>query len=476
MAFRPIEESEGFKPLDEVAASRVKPALTLDQMLAEKNAGEFPVQSQPLAAFSRGALNSILAGTPEAGAKLAGFNPQNDPNSPEFTDPNAFATGETIGSALPLGRIASVGKGLWAATKEGMRLGGVYGTGQGVSKEAKEETPEIKDALTSGASEGGKGVVLGGAIPVVAGGLTRLIPTKQNILDDLLKLNPSEKGKMQRSASGGYVQAAETVSPFLKKGDGVPEFIEASSKALDKAADTFKPIIEKSDPAYVHPDTLFSKIDDALKDKIPNPETRQQILMSSDLLSDLTHITPQNFLKYASKINKEISQIYKNPSAPIKAEDLLAKEAIRDVYGETIRKILEDAGQDPSVYSGYGAIKEMSSQIGNNFLTESYKLSATSGRSPLNNVMSGLESGPGGFNLSKAIQQPIAAITGGEKARMNSQTNKLIENFIGYGRESTNEAKANKLDTALKFLNTLNKNNSDPVMTIEEGLKKASGK
>lgn len=476
MAFRPIQidqapaapAASGFTPLDPVAASRVRPPLTLEQQLVELRAGDFPPSSNPITAFARGALNSALAGTTEAAGSLSGANPASDPNSPLMTNPYSGFAGEMVGNLVPLGRIKAAGTGVLNFVKEGARLGGVYGAGQGVSNVAKSEDPTVSAALESGATEGLKGVALGAAIPAVAGSSVKMIPTKQNILDDLLKISSADEGKLQRSSSGGYVQAADKVTPFLKKGDDVPKFIEATEKALDKEADKFKPIVEGANPSYLNPDSIYQQADVELAKLVPNPETRKELLLNSgDFLSDILQINPKNLLQYASKANREVGRIYKNPSAPITTEGLAALEAVRDVYGNTIRRILEDAGQDPSVYSGYGAIREMGNSIGKNYLKEAYKLSAQKGRSPISNLMTGLRTGGGGFNVAEALQGPLAPITEGEKGRLDRQISALVENFIGYGKERTDAGKAGKLDSALKALNTINKNSADPLTEAE---------
>lgn len=478
MAFTPITSPQaGFTPLDEVAASRVKPPMTLEQLIAEKNAGTFPEQSQPFAAFSRGALESALAGTTEAAGSLAGANPASDPSSPQMTNPALYSTGEIVGNLIPIGRIKAAGTGLWNAVKEGARLGLTYGAGQGVSKVARSEEPTVSGAVEAGLTEGTKGAALGGVIPLAAGSAVKLIPTKQNILDDLTKISAGDEGKLQRSVSGGYVQAAEKITPFLKKDTGVPGFLDATQKALEQEGNAFRPIIEKADPSQLNPDQIYSQVDDELAKLIPNADTRRDLLLNSgDFLSDLTQITPKNFLQYASKANREIGRIYKNPSTPITADGLAAKEAIRDVYGNTIRKILEDAGEDPSVYSGYGAIKELSSSIGKNYLQQSYKLSAQEARSVPQNILSGLEAGGGGLNVGRAIESTLAPITGGEKGRLDRQLNSLVNGFLGFKREATNAGKAEKLDAALKALNSLNKNQADPLTTVDEVSKKVSGR
>lgn len=488
MAFRPVQLNQtvdpkltgtiqydpnavapsGFTPLDPVAASRVKAALTLEQQLAEGRAGQFPPTSQPFAAFARGALNSALAGTTEAAGSLSGSNPQYDPNSPLYTNPYSGYAGEMVGNLIPLGRIKGAATGLANFVKEGARIGGIYGAGQGVSEAAQSENPTVAGALESGATGGATGAALGGAIPLVTGAAVKMIPTKQNILDDLLKISSADEGKLKRSASGGYVQAADKVTPFLKKGDDVPKFIEATEKALDQEADKFKPIVEAANPSYLNPDSLYQQADAELAKLVPNPDTRKELLLNSgDFLSDILQINPKNLLQYASKANREVGRIYKNPSSPITTEGLAALESVRDVYGNTIRRILEDAGQDPSVYSGYGAIKEMGNSIGKNYLKEAYKLSAQKGRSPLGNIMTGLKTGGSGFNIAEALQGPLAPITEGEKGRLDRQISSLVENFIGYGREKTDKAKADKLDKALRFINTVNKNNAEPLTEAE---------
>lgn len=479
MAFRPIQSDQqasvpltgrielnapGFVPLDELAASRVRPALTLEQVLAEQRAGTFPQQSQPLAAFARGALESALAGTTEASGSLAGANPKFDPNSPQFTNPMMSYAGEMVGNLVPLGRAKQALTGIKNLVREGARLGGIYGAGQGVSEVAASEDPSLTGALQSGAIEAAKGTALGATIPFVAGRAIKLNATKQNILDDLSKLSTGEEGKMQRSVTGGYVQAADKVTPFLKKGDGVTQFIDATDKALEKEANTFRPIIEKAPPTSINPDSIYALADAELAKLIPNAETRNELLLNSgDFLSDLTKIDPKNLLQYAAKANREIGRIYKNPSSPITADGLAAKEAVRDAYASTIRKVLEDAGQDPSVYSGYGAIKEMGSNIGKNYLIETYKGSAQEGKTFAQNFLSGLESKGTGLNIGRAIESTLAP--GREVERLDSQINGLIDNFIGYGREKTNKSRAEKLDSALKFLNQINKNQAEPLQT-----------
>lgn len=467
--FDNVPPASGFTALDQVAASRMKPALTLEQILAEGHAGEILPESQPLGAFSRGALNSILAGTPEAAATLAGANSRSDSASPQFTNPNLFSAGEIAGSFLPLGRIGQTAKGVYRAITGGARLGGIYGAGQGVSSAAQSEDPTVSGAVTSGLIEGGKGTLLGAAIPATVGTIVKKLPTKQNILDDLMKISSGEEGKMQRSVSGGYVQAADKIAPFLKK-EGVPEFLDATEKALEKEASIFRPTVEKANPSLVNPDVLYAEADRELAKLIPNAETRNELLLNSgDFLSDLTQITPQTLLQYAAKANREVSRIYKNPSTPITADGLAAKEAVRDAYGSAIRKILEAAGEDPSVYSGYGAIKEMASSVGKNYLQQTYKLSVQEAQGLRENILSGLEAKGSGLNVGRAVENVLIPLTDAGKGKMDRQTGKLIDGILGLKREKTNAGKAAKLDFGLKALNILNKNQSDPLETIYYG-------
>lgn len=112
--------------------------------------GEFPIESQPYAAFSRGGLESILAGTTEAGANLAGIAKKYDPNSPQFTNPYTYSAGEIAGSLLPLGKLGSAAKAGVVAAKsgisalvpkiaEGVRIAGTYGAGLGASEAVQRE-------------------------------------------------------------------------------------------------------------------------------------------------------------------------------------------------------------------------------------------------------------------------------------------------------------------------------------------------
>lgn len=467
MAFKPIGSApSGFTPLDEAAASRLKPPLTVAQILAEGHAGEIIPESQPFAAFSRGALNSALAGTTEAAGTLSGASARSDPSSPQFTNPALFSTGEIAGSFIPVGRLGQAGKGMWRAVKEGLRLGGIYGAGQGVSKAVESENPTVSGAIESGLTEGAKGAALGAAIPAVVGSAIKLMPTKQNILDDLTKVPLGDEGKLQRSYSGGYVQAADKIVPFLKKEEGVPGFIEASEKALEKEAATFKPIIKNAPP--VDPYSIYTIADQELAKLEPNPDTRKKLLLyQGEIFDDLFKTTNDNILEFASKANREVGRIYKNPSSPITSSELAAKEAIRDAYGIAIRNILEQAGQDPNVYSGYGAIREMASSVSKNYLQQSYKLSQQKGRSIPQNIMTGLETGGGGLNVGRAIENVASKITEGEKGRLDRQTGKLIDGLLGFKTEKTDAGKAQKLNEALKALNLLNRNQADPLTTID---------
>lgn len=167
----------GFVPHDKTPSDPQTEALAR-AFKKSSQAGIFPAErigegSQGAAAFAQGALDSILAGAPEAIAKLSGVS-DNTSASPKFTDPYAYSRGEIIGSLLPAGRI--LGAGRKAATTggklllsgiEGLRMGAVYGGGRGVTDEIKQsgDQTELGQALETG----GKGAVAGGAIGAALG-------------------------------------------------------------------------------------------------------------------------------------------------------------------------------------------------------------------------------------------------------------------------------------------------------------------
>lgn len=220
--------------------------------------GVFKEISQPSAAFARGALETATAGLSEAAAVRSGFAKQYEPESPQFTNPDWYAVGETLGAAIPLGRIAKgattatavAGKGVIAAkeaikrifsgmSKTGARIGSIYGAGSGVAEEMKEEKPEVGEAVAKAIPGAIFGAATGYTIPAIAGKvaasrLSRLGKEIKSLgrLADIM--NPTSRGEVSawiRTRDSGEATRALRTIRAGGKAENLGEFVALAARA-----------------------------------------------------------------------------------------------------------------------------------------------------------------------------------------------------------------------------------------------------
>ena len=180
-------------------------------------------ESNPFEALARGALETITAGTSEAGAKLAGANNKYDPANPQFTNPLMYAVGESLGALAPLGYLtkgaqilkngvkAGVGiladKGFKPLIKEGARIGAVMGAGTGVSEAAMEDDPSLNSAASKGIFNSIVGAATGAGIPFAGLAATKVpgvaksaVKATGNAVESLAKKILPESAKTRMAA------------------------------------------------------------------------------------------------------------------------------------------------------------------------------------------------------------------------------------------------------------------------------------
>lgn len=120
-------------------------------------------------ALAAGALDTVLAGTPEATAKLAGASA--DEFSPQNQHPGFYKAGQLGGVAVPLGEVVKGAQGgakLTQAALNAARTGLVMGAGRGVSNEALKDNPDLNEALSSGSKEAAINGTISALLPVAA--------------------------------------------------------------------------------------------------------------------------------------------------------------------------------------------------------------------------------------------------------------------------------------------------------------------
>lgn len=256
-------------------------------------------------AMTKGALDTILAGTPEAIAARSGVNLK-DPNSEEYRNPEAYAVGQVGGAIVPLGELTKgaliLKEGVKQALKQGARLGGVYGAGQGVSDAAKSPDSTVSDALKGGLTMGAGGAILGGTIragvPLTAKGFVSVADAlrksaEKNVSQSLLPTTKNNKAIAERITPEILDNPKETFS-FTKRG-----LEEKTRLKKEEAADAIEDFGKLKGDTQTKPilDALeYLKVDQkhVVEGKVINPEAVKHIDEVKDLIA-----------QYGDSISKE---------------------------------------------------------------------------------------------------------------------------------------------------------------------------
>lgn len=334
--------------------------------------GQFPLTSQPFSALSRGILNSVLAGTPEAIASQAGAAQEYDASSPQFTNPLTFAIGETLGAFVPVGRIASGAKTLGGLAARGAATGALYGLGGGVSEAATRPESTVKEALKSGIKGAVSGAAVGAAIPGAAA------------------IAPAVTGSISRMASRGL-----TV-PIIEKATGLlpdvalpkveeilaqapPRIIEAAGKTLKTGRETIQAAKKAEQIAFneavdflrsSEKEGFVMKGDEMLNSGRENVlQTYNSLSQTPEVLEDILSrpvfnqlrgdISPTKGQKALRELNAEYNRFVDK-----KSPEALAYQAVRDNLADQLDDIVKlSSGKDIQPYRDYGNIIEFRSGI-----------------------------------------------------------------------------------------------------------------
>jgi len=282
-------------------------------------------------ALSQGALDTILAGTPEAIATRSGAN-INTVDSPKFAHPNLYASGQVAGAALPLGRIASVAKqGMATAIKEGARLGAVFGGASAISNEAQKEDPLFTEAVKEGVSGSLKGAALGGA----TGGVLSKLSSKLNVPPPLPSVSVKERKML--------TQAIKPANKLIDKEDvdkikwdvdvelAAPEILRTGRKVNDQ-----RDLMFAADEAMKK---VYGEIESVIKASNPNTPPLvvngerlfDKILEAADNVKAIQE-DPGSIIKVA-----QLAQLYRRDIPIVEAEELLKKtnEELYSYYVKT---------------------------------------------------------------------------------------------------------------------------------------------
>ena len=147
-------------------------------------------------AIAQGALDTILAGTPEAAAALANV-PLEGNEATQIQHPYAYAAGQTAGAFLPLGRLAQAARGGGRALmREGARLGGVMGFGAGASNVIEQGERDPVEVVKEGTVTGLGGAALGAGLGAGAAYLARprTLPRDQGVIAEKKTLEALKTG------------------------------------------------------------------------------------------------------------------------------------------------------------------------------------------------------------------------------------------------------------------------------------------
>lgn len=171
---QPFDVSSGSGALD--AVTRIPKLMMMNAEDAATNPFKPAVD---VSGVAQGALRTVTAGASDALAHRGFGVNLNDPNASKNVSPYSDTIGEDLGLGIPLGPIATAGKGILNAAKTGAKLGAVYG-GVGGGSEALKNDATLPEAATQAAEGAALGTVAGAGL---GAGAARLTQPVKNVLD-----------------------------------------------------------------------------------------------------------------------------------------------------------------------------------------------------------------------------------------------------------------------------------------------------
>lgn len=260
----------------------------------------------------------------------------------------------------------------------------------------------------------------------------RMAGRPHSMLGGALKLSDADIDKRARFNSGMYTRLLPEIKTnyrgpiksALTNTGATDAFLEAGSKALKERGEVFAPTIKEADAAKYFGDknAILSQWDQRLAESVSTPEIRARLLADKDLVANLNSLTPENLLQRAHELNNDLVNFYKKPNPQMSPDAVLSKEALRDTYSGLVKTILDDAGIDPRVYSEYGAIREMTDQIGKNNSLNIYKQEVLKGDGSAKKFIASTSA----QKLFGGVEALIAPFTGGEVAALNKKVNTFM--------------------------------------------------
>lgn len=440
------EDSQGdssgidFQPYDQQPQPQGPPA-------DPRGMGEFPVQSQPYGALARGALDTVMAGTSEALANKAGIASNYDPNSPQYTNPYLYATGQSLGSLLPLGKLGQVAEAGAGAVKSGvsamlpraleaMRIAGIYGAGNAASSASQDPNATVGSVATAA----GKGAAIGaplGLVPLGAGSIASKIISKNaphittsTIGDTALKpggdsdpqsihdlissdaskyLNAVARPKNARDAQLnkiGYGEAFRNSPDTVDTSSGLKESAE---QVADKVSNILNTVKQNTDPIS------YSPVSDAIKDAVSKSTLDEGQQATLDSL--ISKYPDGKTVDIATAINDENNanamyqkMVLKNGMGSHEAK---MYDAERSSLSDIVDKAISDSGVPNADNLGmiYRGSKNLAASIADKQLKASISTADTSKVSPL--TIGAAIYGLGKVAKGVATLDPVSAIEGG---------------------------------------------------------------
>lgn len=202
-----------------------------------------------LEAGAIGALDTALAGLPEAGARVSGV-PQEEIDALKVANPKMTMAGELTGAFVPMGALKSglkVATGIKEGALTGARIGGVFGAGAGTSNAIKgdedyTDVPRILEGTSKGAAKGiALGTPFGAGSAYLAGfnkNVLELAEDARKHLQEALKAGhaPSEgdAGKYEKDMERAFELVS--VDQAKKPIKTLPQLVDKNQEELDKIA------------------------------------------------------------------------------------------------------------------------------------------------------------------------------------------------------------------------------------------------
>lgn len=248
-------------------------------------------------------------------------------------------------------------------------------------------TGNVNEATAQGLTDLPNALLAFEGAGALKGGVQNLMARKpSNVLAKISKPTPSELSFKSAVSDNKFDPALEKIRQEYKPNTGSDGFLDAAQGAMDKAADTFEPIVKNSGP--IDKTKLLNEFESKLSEFVPNPEKRFQAL--NEVVSDLDTVNDKNLLSYAKSKNKEVANYYKNPDS-YRQENFYANKVVRDVFANEIAQRLKAAGVDPKVYSDYGKIRDLHDRIGEQRIKTAFELNQDLGSNPLERAIQGAD-------------------------------------------------------------------------------------